>query len=103
MRYNTVIFDFDGTICDTGEGILKSAKFALDYFGYNTPEDYRELTCFIGPPLLITFQEKFGADPVKAEELVKKFRERYTNTGLYESCLYDGIISLLKKDRKSVV
>lgn len=97
MRYNTVIFDFDGTICDTGEGILKSAKFALDYFGYNTPEDYRELTCFIGPPLLITFQEKFGADPVKAEELVKKFRERYTNTGLYESCLYDGIINLLKR------
>ena len=43
MRYNTVIFDFDGTICDTGEGILKSAKFALYYFGYNTPEDYREL------------------------------------------------------------
>ncbi|MDE6864445.1 MAG: HAD hydrolase-like protein [Eubacterium sp.] len=101
MRYNTVIFDFDGTICDTGEGILKSAKFALDYFGYNTPEDYRELTCFIGPPLLITFQEKFGADPVKAEELVKKFRERYTNTGLYESCLYDGIISLLKKLRSN--
>lgn len=97
MRYNTVIFDFDGTVCDTGEGILKSAKYALDYFGYDTPEDYRELTCFIGPPLLITFQEKFGADPVKAEELVKKFRERYTNTGLYESCLYDGIISLLKR------
>lgn len=97
MRYNTVIFDFDGTICDTGEGILKSAKYALDYFGYDTPDDYKELTCFIGPPLLITFQEKYGADPVKAEELVKKFRERYTNTGLYESCLYDGIISLLKR------
>lgn len=97
MRYNTVIFDFDGTVCDTGEGILKSAKYALDYFGYETPDDYNELTCFIGPPLLITFQEKFGADPVKAEELVKKFRERYTNTGLYESCLYDGIISLLKR------
>ena len=97
MRYNTVIFDFDGTVCDTGEGILKSAKYALDYLGYETPDDYNELTCFIGPPLLITFQEKFGADPVKAEELVKKFRERYTNTGLYESCLYDGIISLLKR------
>lgn len=97
MRYNTVIFDFDGTVCDTGEGILKSAKYALDCFGYETSDDYHELTCFIGPPLLITFQEKFGADPVKAEELVKKFRERYTNTGLYESCLYDGIISLLKR------
>lgn len=100
MRYNAVIFDFDGTICDTGEGILKSAKYALEAFGYNAP-DYSELTCFIGPPLLITFQEKFGADAAKADELVKKFRERYTNKGVFESKLYDGIKELLialKKD-----
>lgn len=99
MRYNAVIFDFDGTICDTGEGILKSAKFALDYYGYETP-DYQELTCFIGPPLLITFQEEFGADPARADELVKKFRERYTNKGMYESYLYDGIKELLIKLKK---
>ena len=100
MRYSAVIFDFDGTICDTGEGILKSAKYALEAFGYNAP-DYEELTCFIGPPLLIIFQEKFGADAARADELVKKFRERYTNKGVFESKLYDGIKELLislKKD-----
>lgn len=100
MRYSAVIFDFDGTICDTGEGILKSAKYALEAFGYNSP-DYEELTCFIGPPLLITFQEQFGADAVKADELVKKFRERYTNKGVFESELYNGVKELLislKKD-----
>lgn len=100
MRYNAVIFDFDGTICDTGEGIIKSAAYALEAFGYNVPEA-DELTCFIGPPLLVTFQEKFGADAAKADELVKKFRERYTNKGVFESRLYDGIKSLLislKKD-----
>lgn len=100
MRYSAVIFDFDGTICDTGEGILKSAKYALEAFGYTAP-DYEELTCFIGPPLLITFQEKFGADAARADELVKKFRERYTNKGVFESKLYDGIKELLislKKD-----
>lgn len=95
MRYNAVIFDFDGTICDTGEGILKSAKYALDSFGIDAPE-YTELTCFIGPPLLITFQEEFGADAQTADELVKKFRERYTNKGLYESHLYDGVKELLE-------
>lgn len=99
MRYNAVIFDFDGTVCDTGEGILKSAKYALDAFGIESP-DYEELTCFIGPPLLITFQEKFGADPAKADELVKKFRERYTNKGVFESELYDGIKELLIKLKK---
>lgn len=96
MRYEAVIFDFDGTICDTGEGILKSAKYALDSFGYKTPEDYRELTYFIGPPLMVTFQEKFGADPFRADELVKKYRERYSVTGLYESELYPGIKRLLE-------
>lgn len=99
MRYKAVIFDFDGTICDTGEGIMKSAKYALEFFGYQTPEDEKELRYFIGPPLLITFQERFGASPQRAEELVQKFRERYTNTGIYESRLYDGI-NLLLSDLK---
>ncbi len=99
MRYNAVIFDFDGTICDTGEGILKSAKYALDAFGYDAP-DYTELTYFIGPPLLVTFQERFSADASRADELVKKFRERYTNKGLLESCLYDGIKELLEALKK---
>ena len=72
MRYKTVIFDFDGTICDTGEGILKSAKFALDYYNIEAP-DYTELTYFIGPPLLVTFQEKFGVDAAMADKLVKKY------------------------------
>jgi len=95
MRYKAVIFDFDGTICDTGEGIMKSAKYALDCYGYPVPENEKELNYFIGPPLLITFQERFKASPQRAEELVKKFRERYTNTGIYESRLYDGIKNLL--------
>ena len=95
MRYSAVIFDFDGTICDTGEGILKSAKYALDAFKIDCAEDYRELTHFIGPPLLITFQEEYGVDAQTADALVKKFRERYTNTGIFESELYNGVRKLL--------
>lgn len=101
MRYRAVIFDFDGTICNTGEGIKKSAKFALESFGYPVSDNLDALDCFIGPPLLFTFQEKYGADPVLAENLVKKFRERYAETGVFESELYDEIKSLLfnlKKD-----
>ncbi len=97
MKYKAVLFDFDGTICDTGEGIMKSAAFALEAYGYPAVEDSNSLSCFIGPPLLITFQEKYGADPAAAEKLVKKFRERYTDTGIYESALYSGITPLLKK------
>ena len=99
MKYKAVIFDFDGTICDTGEGILKSAKYALDYYNIEAPE-YTELTFFIGPPLLVTFQEKFGVDANMADKLVKKYRERYTNKGLLESELYDGIKELFSKLKK---
>lgn len=92
--YKSVIFDFDGTICDTGEGIKKSAKYALDAF--NIPsDDWQTLDCFIGPPLLVTFQEQFNQSAADADLLVQKFRERYTNTGIYECELYNGIKQLL--------
>ncbi|MFR5876061.1 MAG: HAD-IA family hydrolase [Eubacterium sp.] len=95
MKYTSVILDFDGTVCDTGIGVKKSAKYALDSF--NIPsEDWKELDFFIGPPLLITFQEHYKQSAADAELLVKKYRERYTNIGLFESELYDGIEMLLK-------
>ncbi len=97
--YKAVIFDFDGTLCDTSQGIFKSARYALDAFGYTVPED-ENLSYFIGPPLLVTFQEHFNTSVTEAEELVKKYRERYTNKGLYECELYDGIIPLLSSLKK---
>ena len=94
-----VVFDFDGTLCDTGMGVKKSAKYALDAFGIKAPE-WEELDFFIGPPLLVTFQERFNQSVTDAEKLVKKYRERYTNIGLYESEFYNGIPQLIK-DLKS--
>lgn len=94
-----VVFDFDGTLCDTGVGVKKSAKYALDAFGIKSPE-WEELDFFIGPPLLVTFQERFNQSVTDAEKLVKKYRERYTNIGLYESEFYNGIPQLIK-DLKS--
>lgn len=94
-----VVFDFDGTLCDTGVGVKKSAKYALDAFGIKAPE-WKELDFFIGPPLLVTFQERFNQSVTDAEKLVKKYRERYTNIGLYESEFYNGIPQLIK-DLKS--
>ena len=95
MSIKAVIFDFDGTICNTGEGIMKSAKYALDSFGVPCGE-WTELSCFIGPPLLVTFQEEYHQEVSQASELVKKFRERYSKEGIWESCLYDGIKELIE-------
>ena len=84
-----------------GRGYTQKRKVALDYYNIEAP-DYTELTYFIGPPLLVTFQEKFGVDAAMADKLVKKYRERYTNKGLLESKLYDGIKELLQSSKRKI-
>ncbi|MCR5207457.1 MAG: HAD hydrolase-like protein [Eubacterium sp.] len=92
--YKAVILDFDGTVCDTGKGIKESVRYALDAcsVSYDAGED---LSFVIGPPLLVMFQEHYGVSVTEAEELVRKYREHYTNTGIYESELYGGIEDML--------
>lgn len=94
--YKAVIFDFDGTVCDTGAGIKTSVLYALD--AQNVPHDENEdLSFVIGPPLLIMFQEHYGVSVTEAEELVKSYREYYADKGIYDSELYDGVTDMLKQ------
>lgn len=55
----TILFDLDGTLTDSQEGILKSIKFALEHFGYDVPDE-ETLQLFLGPPLVDAFQEHCG-------------------------------------------
>ena len=95
MRYDYCLFDFDGTIADTGEGIRRSVAWALEKLGYEVPEE-RELNRFIGPPLHDTFREMFGMSDPEAQRAIEVYRERYVDIGLYESKVYPGIAPLLK-------
>ena len=89
------LFDLDGTIADNGEGILKSAQYALDAFGiHNQPE--AKLRQFVGPPLDESFRELYGFSQEQALEAVKKYRERYHVKGVYENKLYPGVAHLVK-------
>ena len=54
-----ILFDLDGTLIDSSEGITKSAQYALSHFGIDEP-DRNSLFFFIGPPLIITFMEHYG-------------------------------------------
>lgn len=93
--WDTVLFDLDGTLTDSGEGITKSAQYALEKeFGMKI-EDPHELDFFVGPPLKDSFMEYAGLTEEEASRAIKAYRERYTVTGIYENRLYDGIGSLL--------
>lgn len=94
--YKTILFDFDGTVFDTGEGIMKSVQYAAESFGFSEP-DYRALRSFVGPPLRESFMRRYGVDTVTAEAMTAKYRERYSKEGLTECLVYPGVPELVRK------
>ncbi len=94
MKYNTILFDLDGTLTDPGLGITNSVMHALKKRGIDIP-DRSELYKFIGPPLIDSFMNFYGMDREEAVEAVKDYREYYSVTGIFENLVYDGIEELL--------
>ena len=94
LRFEYAIFDLDGTLTESGPGIMKSVQYALHCYGIEEP-DLEKLRSFVGPPLNISFREKYGADDETAAGMVVKFRERYNVTGVYENSPYPGIPKML--------
>lgn len=99
-KYSVVLFDFDGTVVDTGEGILKSLQYSFAQMGREVPKT-DDLKKFIGPPVYYSFTHFYGVSEDEVSVYIKKYRERYKEKGIYESRLYDGMKELLceLKDR----
>ena len=93
MMAKTILFDLDGTLTDSGEGILNCAELGLRHFGLPVPSR-EEMRVFVGPPLHETFL-KFGVPEEKVEEAVTVFRSRYTTVGKFENTPYPGVHDLL--------
>lgn len=93
--FQYILFDLDGTLTDSGEGITKAVQYALNYFGIDV-EDLNELRRFVGPPLRDSYKNFYDFDDEKAELGITKFREYYTDKGIYENKVYDGIEETLK-------
>lgn len=89
----TILFDLDGTLTDSGEGIIKCSALALRHFGIKVPDD-NAMRVFVGPPLHETFV-KFGIPDDKADEAVEIYRSRYNTVGKFENHPYPGIAELL--------
>ena len=94
-RYDAVIFDFDGTLVDTGEGILKSLQFAFKDNGRPVPA-LDDLKKFIGPPIYYSFTSFYGVPEDEVGNYIKSYRSRYKEKGIYECRLYDGMIETLQ-------
>ena len=95
--FDCILFDFDGTVFDTVEGITKSVRYALNKVGLDA--ELESLRCFAGPPLADKFLEVYGCDRAAAEQAVRDYRERYRPIGMNECCVFPGIKELLEKLR----
>lgn len=94
--YKVILFDLDGTLTDSGEGITRSVQYALEKIGKPEPER-QKLNIFVGPPLLEQFQEYAAIDKETAKKAVEYYRERYAPVGIYENELYPGILEMLEE------
>lgn len=96
MKYEYVLFDLDGTLTDPAIGITNSVIYALEKSGA-TPPLREALYKFIGPPLVYSFKEYCGFTEEEALRAVGYYRERFSETGLFENEIYPGIRELLSR------
>lgn len=89
----TILFDLDGTLTDPALGITNAVSYALKHYGID--EEYQNLLRFIGPPLVDSFMEYYGFDQEKAQEAVVYYREYFSDKGLFENVVYDGMEDFL--------
>src|SRR6202171_6363091 len=89
-RMTTIYFDLDGTLTDPKIGITRSIQYALGKLDHPAIPTEDELTWCIGPPLRGSFAKLLGSDN-SADLAVSYYRERFSDIGIYENGVYDGI------------
>lgn len=93
--YQTVLFDLDGTLTDSGLGITNAVMYALKEMGCEVPPR-EELYKFIGPPLHSSFRRYYAMDEETSVEAVRQFRVYYNEKGgILENVVYDGVREML--------
>lgn len=96
-NFDAVLFDFDGTVADTGEGVFLCVRYAIDAYGLEQPSD-GDIRKFIGPPMIVSYHTLYPQlNDDEVQSLMQSYREKYAEVGLYKYKLYDGITELLKK------
>ena len=98
-QYKYLLLDLDGTITDSETGITRCVEYALNHFGIQV-DDLRELSPFIGPPLLDSFKDFYNFTDGQAAIAGEKYRDRYEKKGILENKLYPGIGEFLAEARQ---
>lgn len=98
--FDTVLFDLDGTLTQSGIGITRSVAHSLKKFGI-VETDQTKLDRFVGPPLIDSYMRYYGFCREQAVQAVAYYREYYASTGIFENRVYDGVESMLQALQKA--
>lgn len=93
-RYNTLLFDLDGTLTDSAPGIIKCFRYALETMGFDEPDDIMRI---VGPPIYDSFAQFCGMNEEQVQEAARIYRSRYSEKGLFENEVYKGVPEMLKR------
>lgn len=99
-KYDHILFDLDGTLTDSGPGIINGFEYSLGKMGIDVP-DKASLRKFVGPPLGDSFEKTLGFSPEDAAKGIAFYKEYYAEKGVYENDVYPGIPELLEKLKAS--
>jgi len=100
LQDSWILFDLDGTLTRSEEGIWNCARHAAEKMGFPVPDE-ATLRKFIGPPLIHSFINELGMTPEQAEQAQAIYRQRYTTVGMYENRVYPGVRTVLQTLRKA--
>lgn len=99
MDHDLILFDFDGTISDSGPSLVNCYRLAIEELGLPRTED-AVMRSFIGPPLALTFSEHFGLEGEDVVNAVNTFRRIYREIGVANATvMYPGVPEMLKAIR----
>lgn len=95
-----ILMDLDGTLTDSSKGIINSIKYTIQRLALE-PLNEQTLNSFIGPPLADSFQRIYKMDDDKTQQAVAIYREYYTDKGITELSVYEGIRDVLESLSKT--
>jgi phosphoglycolate phosphatase len=93
--YSVVLFDLDGTIVDSAPGITSSLAYTFEAMGLPVPTPAKLLE-WVGPPIMDSFRDLAGFDPLTSARALAIYREHYVLTGVFDADLYPGVPDVLR-------
>ncbi len=96
LQYTNLLFDLDGTLTDSEEGIVKCVQHSLRPFGIEENDAF-VLRSFIGPPLRDSYKRLYGFTEEQITAAIDLFHVRFDAVGKFENRPYNGIAELLSR------